>query len=362
MYSHELKRLIAPVKLVASRSAMAPKYQALEIAPDGLKACSSFGLVDIAAELDVNQTVYVDASAFLAVVDSLPDNEAVRIVLSGTAIEWDCGNANGRLARLPTVADMPSLPEYSKGDVVADDYDANEFSQALTLGGLSCPPVSVGAASMFGVQFDNGNEEARIAATDSVTLSTYTLDPLNGAPDRVTLSPPAAELLADVIGRAGRAPQVLEFRDNTVICRSTVTSCMVNKVPPLKVDLSQILSNYTRRDHVVRLEISRVAKFVRQANALAENRRNARVMVGLQHGILSMNFNEGSADSDEHFLIGSDDDVGFAPVVLSVPKMARVMSHVTSVVLDYATDGIIILQGGGFDYYISGRATAAEEA
>jgi hypothetical protein len=347
MLSTELSKLVAPFKLIASRTALAPLYRVVEIAPDHLMACSSFALLHMHEVIDVNEVVHVDAPAFLAVVASLPSGQPIKLTAKAGVLSWTCGQAKGRLACIPP-PEMPPLPADRTGRA---SPTSNALGVALDLGALSCSTNALGAPGTYGVVLDNDNQV--VCATDNSTLSAYELPTkLQYAPSVLTLPPPAAALLASIVRDAG----TLECTDREVIYRDEATTCVLRPVPPLKADVRSIRNQYSDPILIATLPKERITKFVNQITALAENRANARVLLGAGDGRVSLSFEEGAATSDEWFLAdGLEGFPAMAPVSVSAAKMVRALSHTTEIALDFIDRGVIMLRGGSFSYLVSGQ-------
>jgi hypothetical protein len=74
-----LQNLLAPYRMLCNRHAMAPQYKSLQLAPNLIRGCASYGILETPCEMDLDVTghCYVDAHTFLSVVNSLPETEEI---------------------------------------------------------------------------------------------------------------------------------------------------------------------------------------------------------------------------------------------------------------------------------------------
>lgn len=348
MNSTDLDKLLSPFKLVVSRNALAPHFKAIELAPDHITACAPYALLQRKADLGIRDVMYVDAAAFLAVAQSLPPSEPVTLSSESGNLSWACGAARGRLARM-SVSDMPAVPEPTRALRHATN---RQLATALELGAISCGDNAV--PGTYGVVIDN--TALVVCSTDNSTISSYRIDEaLKGAPDIVTLPPPGVEVLAAVLDNGGE----LQFNSNGVVSyRDKNSICVLRQIAPLVHSIRGMLDTLGGGDVTIPLPLDRVNAFVKRATALAENRRDAKVLLSLDQGRIILSFAEGAVMSDEYFLADELTDPGFAelkPVSLSVIKFSRALSHSTEIVLDFIERGVLSLRHDRFNYLVSGK-------
>jgi hypothetical protein len=350
MRSDDLAKQLAPFRLVASRTAHSPEFRAIELAPDHVTACASFGLISAAIEIGITDTVYADASVFLATIRSLPHDKPVVLSSEGGVLSWTCGQARGRLALLPK-PDMPSVPDFSPG--IEPTPTTGELARALDLGSVSCDEAMQAIANTYGVVLDNRNGTTAYS-TDNTTLSAYDLgDMFYDVPPLVPLPPHGAALLAGVIEDGG----LIEINSNTVIYHDEHTSCAVRQIKPLSVDIGSLRQQYADLDAITAIPRDQINTFIRRVTALTESRHDARVAVGVTDGKVTLDFSEGSIASDEYFEL-SDELQGFPdmpPISVPAVKMARALNDCNEIALNHLDRGVIALRGGPFCYLVSGR-------
>jgi len=354
MLSNKLAARLTPFKHIVSRTAAAPMYRAIELSPDKVKGCSSFAVLEAYMEIGVDHPVYIDALSFLSIVSSLPPNEELKLSQKDGSVMWTCGPASGKLA-IMEIKEVPGIPPEQIGTPVK----ANKLlGHMLDFGALSCDSAALGAAGVYGVTIYNDKKGVLVCSTDNTTVSSATSNRrIAGVPELVTLPPPGSELLGAIIDDDG----TLEFGNNGVIYQSEQLACYVRQVPALTLDtpIKDIVEEYSGSDIVARIPQDRIAAFVRRANALTENKRHARVLVAASDGCLNLSFQEGTSESEEFIL--SEELTGvpdIEPVPLSASKVARALSYIDSIVLDYVDRNVMILTGSnsGFRYLISGTS------
>lgn len=348
MDSRDLAKTLRPFKIIGNRAAMAPKYRAIQLQPNKVVAASSFAELEITTNIGIEKTCCVSSEAFLAVVDSLPDGE-VELTRDGSALAWRCQNAKGRLATM-TVDDMPSITRRT----AIDGYKpSKQFIAALKRGSVSGVDNALISMDLYGVMIDNSADGLTICSTDSATISAARVDEhINGA-ESATLPPQGIKLLNAIIDTSG----TLQLVNNGVFYSSAVCRCQINGVKPLKVDIKEMVATFSGAETVAPIPRDRIEAFVKRAAALADNRRNATIRLGVADGRIILEFDEGSSSTDEYFLV---DDLEGLPemtaVVLPAIKVASALGYVDRIVLDHIHRGVVVMRGDApeFVYLVCG--------
>ncbi len=95
----------------------------------------------------------------------------------------------------------------------------------------------------------------------------------------------------------------------------------------------------------------RISAFVNRAAAMSEAKRGTAVSIGAQNGRLTISFKEGTATSDEYYLIDKELEVPDLPsIAIDGSKLARAMQHIDTAVLDHMEDGVLKLRGENPDF------------
>lgn len=359
MLSNQLASALAPFALIVNRSALSPVYRSLLIEPDRVRAASAYGILQASIGLGLPEPIVVDAASFIAVIKSLSSHEEVALEIKAGALHWECGMATGRLALaskeiiIPSITAIPNEPPYR-----LDKRSREDFAEALDLGGLSCGPVSMASAGIYGVVIDN-RANLSILSSDSVTMAKCLLSPtMDLFPEMIVISPEAADMLVAVLAKAaGDAVVSLAIGSSAIFAQVEAYQLLIRPIPALKHDLRAITDNFPECEVLMAIPQERVIAFIKRAAALAENKQNAHVVLQAVSGAMSLSFLEGASASEEYYLVDGLDVPDLPPIVLDASRTARALAHSSHIGLDHIERGIIVLTGKAppFSYYISGR-------
>lgn len=347
----DLKEFLAPFKILGNRHALSPMYKCLEISEHAVKGCSNVGVLEVVCSLGLDKTVYVDTSTFLSIIDSLPQEQELVLADMDGLLVWSCGSAKGKLA-LVVIDGMPVINRPKRND--SWDVPA-PFAAALKLGAMSCDGTTL-TSGMNGVCIDNRHEYLEVYTSDNVTVSCVTLADthIEGAPELITISADAAELLAFVISKGG----VLDVNETSVYYHDAGCRLLLKQVTPLKHDLAAVLANFSKCDVVAAIPNDRITSFIKRTAALSETKKTTHVTLHADHGQLALSFAESLAGSDEYYLVEGLVIPDLLEIKLDANKLARALSHVDEVVLDHVGKGAVIFRGLNpeFMYMIAGTS------
>lgn len=356
MIANELKKLLQPFRLIVSRNAINPAYRAIEINPNMIRACATYGIIEVTALIGVATSIYVDASAFLAVVFSSPGKQEFELSYDNSSLSWVCGNAKGQLALIAMEGDgMPSI-EYQTIPVQDPAPIPVGFAKALDMGAISCDNAALSAIGMYGIVVDQ-RDGLVVNSTDNMSVSICRVPgAFPNAPEVSTLPPEGAKLLADIIKPSGG----LLFDERAWYYWDEQIACKVMLLKPLKSDIATVRAKFIG-DEFVRATLPRasIETFIKRANALSEVKRHAVVGLSAGNGRMVLSFKEGSSTADEYFEVADWEGLPDMPeLLLNADKTARALSHVTDVILDNLERGVIIFRGyePDFTYLLSGKA------
>jgi hypothetical protein len=346
---------------MANRHALSPTYKTLEISPTHIRGAAPYGILEMEASLGISETIWVDALSFCAVVKSLSAEELGLSVKAG-ALHWECGLADGKLALLgPT--DIPKA-DWSIFEQAFNDIwqPPPLFATALELGALSAGPQSMASAGVFGVVIDNRPDGLAILSSDNVTISNCAGGEFHEAiPSKIVLVPEAAILLGIILGFKSnyreKEPARLDLDDKAIFCQAGPARLMLRPAPPLRHDIRLLSDGFAENKLVAPLPAGQVAAFIRRAGALAESRQNAHVKLAAASGALSLSFLEGAAASDEYYIVeGLALPADLPEIKLDAARIARVLTHANTVVLDHIQRGVLVFMGKDpeFRYMVSG--------
>jgi hypothetical protein len=366
MLSTDLNQALIPFKLMVNKGALSQTYKSLEIGPLVIRGTSNYALLEVACGLlpQDDLPVIVDATSFIAVVASLPDKKEVFLEVKDQVLLWTCGEAKGRLATLPGI----KMPFIDRPMLARKDQDKRwapppSFRMALDLGAISGGADSLNSSGMYGIVLDN-RKSLSVMACDGTTISHATVmeGTLKYCPPLVVVSPEAVVLLRRLLQDGhGR----IEFDDKSIFYASTPTGvrCIIKCLPQLKHDITTMLGKYEQGDIVAPIPGDRITAFIRRVGALADNRRLAHVGLGASKGRITLSFAEGTASSDEYYLVESAKIPDLPVIQIDAEKTARALAHVTEMILDHLDRHVIVMLGAQevdknevvFTYMVSGK-------
>jgi hypothetical protein len=345
-----LKEFLSPFRILCNRHALSPVYRSLELSPSKVVGAASYGILEVNLKLGLTDTIYIDAVTFLAVIDSLPQEEEFVLLHDQGVLNWTCGSAKGKLA-LVAIEDMPKISRVPRRPAWAPPA---LLGPALERGALSCGSNTLASVGLHGIVLDN-RLGLTILSSDNTTLAACKLPggPIPNAPDIMTIAPDAAALLAQVLGAEGR----LECDETSLFYYDGGCKLLLKQVAPLKHDLAAVLKNFSESKIVAPIPEDRISFFLKRAAALSESRKHSYVTLHAMAGQLALSFTENAAASEEYYLVDGLDVGEGLRIVLDAAKLARALAHVSDVTLDYVGRGCVIFRGKepDFMYMIGGK-------
>jgi hypothetical protein len=354
----ELNAALVPFKMVCNRNAMSLVYKTLRVSPDCVEGASNYARVRISLATGIKEPFCIDAWTFISVVGSLSGEAEIEFTLAPTTLSWKAGGASGKLARIPDTdipVVQPPAPPAGKRPTLAQTYTPSPtFAAALTLGSLSCGPVSTATIGAYGVHIECST--GRIMASDNTTASCATVQ--DGLPfaKSIYLSPDAAELLAYAVKTTGS----LQATDSAVYYSDDWISLQVSQVPPLEKDFGALFDAYGDADSTVKIAPDAVGSFIKRASALSEKKGETLILMHASNGQLGLSFEQGVSNTDEVYVAQNLLIPEIAEIKLSASAMARVLQNADTIALDHIQRQVIVFMGEAcnFRYIISGRAAA----
>lgn len=355
MLSNDLSAYLGPFGLLVNKNALSPLYRSLELDTNTIRGCAGYGMLEVTGEFGLPEgTFYVDATSFIAVINSLPADKEVEFNLEdGGVLAWECGSAKGKLALLK-ISEMPRIP--AKEQHEGCWHPTEEFVSAIKLGMLSCGNESLASIGMYGVVIDT-TEDICVYASDNVTVScAFVAEAKVTAPDLMTFSPDAIKLLTAILTPDDEAA-FIEFSKDGIYYQDGFVRAQVKQLAPIKENIAGILAEFSTGDTVATLPVERIQAFIKRINALAESRKSNYITLQASNGKLAMSFSDGLAATEEYYLVDDLVVPDLPPVKLDAVKMGRALAHVNSVILDHIERKVLVLQGDDpvFQYIISGQ-------
>lgn len=348
LFPRDVKEFLAPFKILSNKNAMSAMYKSLELAPDYVRGCSKYGILEVVMKLGIDEVMHVNAATFIAVIDSLPAEEDLELANVDGVLLWACGSAKGKIA-LMAVEAMPEITRRNRPDgwpVTAG------FAEGLRLGAISCDSASLASVGMHGVIIDNRGSLS-IRTSDNITVSSCEVGgKIPAAPEVITIDPEAAGLLASIITKDG----ILEFDAISVYYRDAGCKLLLKQVASLKHDLAKIMRNFEKQELVAEIPRDRITSFIKRTAALSESKKGVYVTLHAESGQLALSFSEAQAGSDEYYLVDGLQIPDGLEIKIEASKLARALAHVEEVVLDHVDKGAVIFRGKSpaYTYMVSG--------
>ncbi len=363
MLSTDFIKLLAPFKQLSNKNALSITYRSLELADNAIRGAARQGMLEVFGEWGFPEgpPIYVDATAFIAIIGSLPSNQEVEFNLEdGGVLSWSCAAAKGRLALLK----IPEMPRISHASMFDDapGYEpgwrpTGEFVEALRLGMLSCGNESLATIGAYGVVLDTSGDLA-IYSSDNTTVSAAFMpegDKLEGPPI-LTFSPEALNVLAAVIDPQDEFANLF-LEEGGIFYEDSNRRCLIKQIAPLKVDINSIFEAYQASDIMIELPTERIQAFIKRVAAISDNKTTS-ILLGASKGRLNLSFSDGLASSEEYHLVDELEVPDLPPIELDAVKLGRALAHCSHIMLDHIDRRVVILQGNDplFQYIISGKS------
>ena len=344
MKSSELVTALAPFALIANKHALSSAYRSIILSAKLVRGCSSDALIELDIDMPFDKPpdagVYVDAESFITIIKSLPDEEVKLSPLAGGVLAWECGAAKGRLATA-VIKDSPKLSLDTSGAIPYEPTDA--FYQALDLGAMACDNVALISTGLYGVVIDNRDDLAVIASDNRSASAAFCGSKIANAPDLMTFTPDALELLRCCITYDSNVCQ-LTFNDKECNVVSGPLRATIKQVPLFKHDLRAIVKHYSSSDVILPIPRDRIAAFIKRAAVITEAKRMATVTLGGSDGRLTLSFEEGLASSEEYYLVENVKIPDIPPLMIDSARLARALTYIDHVVLDHVDRLVLVLR------------------
>lgn len=348
MKSSQLAELLSPYKKLVNQRAFDPVYRVITLNHDNVSGQSTFASLRTKAETGIDALCHVDGEVFLGVLDSLPDDQEVELSAADNVLEWKCGNANGKLARME-LAEEVSPPAHRARSAW---QPGSKFMRALELGALSADRATA-QMGLYGVLF---RSDGSVLSTDSATISYAKFDVGElKMPDTMTLPTDGVELLAEVVGTEGK----LDCTERMVHYKDARHELFVPPIAPLRQQIDTVSSKYMDAEITVKIPTDLITAFVKRATAMAQVKRHTYVDLAVNGKQVSLSFAEGTVSTDEYFLMEDADLPRLPPIKLDAMRMAKALSNADMICLDYIEKNVLTIanEDRSFIYIIAGKQT-----
>ena len=339
--------LLSPYRKVVNQRAFDPLYRVIRLEPDKLTAQSTFAWLETTADTGITEPCCVDGDVLLSVVDSLPGEQELTLNAAPNVLEWGCGNAHGKLARV-VLAEEGERPAHRPSGGAAPSPG---LVRALDLGAVSADRA-LAPVGIYGVVLHEGRA---VMSSDSTTLA-YAKFEANGIqlPELVTLPPEGVTLLETVVvGNAGE----LACDDQCLYYKSPARELYISTSAPLRRPVQDVAQRYLPAETVVKIPTDLVNAFVKRATAMAAVKRHTYVTLEVNGQQIALSFAEGTASADEYFLLEDSSLPTLPPIKLDAMRTAKALSNADRLCLDYISNNAITLanEDRSFVYIVAGR-------
>lgn len=354
MLAHEIVTLLAPLKYALEKSSFNTMHKALQISDTSVSCRTSHIAIDIAAQLNIaeyKEPLHVDGASFLAILNSLPEGQELKLTHREGALHWNCGKTKGKMACLALPV-MPSV-EY----LIPDEHTGSpppDFIKALELGSLSADASSMASVGMAGVLIDS--DRLLITTTDDVTISVAFLDTatlLLDAPVHVALSPDVIPLLTNLLSETG----YWEIDDYTIKYTDGTRDMIVSQVSSLsKTDnVLNLIDKCMKGQQYFPIPADTIRAFMKRAEVLTNDRPQLSVSITVDTDRVTLIFDEATARTEEYFDIENSHITTPLTLRLNARKFMRALRYSEEIVIDFISERMLVLRSKPLDFmYIIG--------
>jgi len=338
----------------SNNSSMSELFRCMEVSPDGFRAISEWGSIEMWQENpDIKAPILVNTAAFCAVVNSLSPDTELLLDPTPEQLNWKAGSAKGHLA-YPSIQQQIPLISSSKNFTWTPPKD---FPDALELAVTACQSMTV-SIGLYGILVENTNGNIRMTSSNNTSLATSKVSSV-GYPttETLTLRPPVPHILATLL-RADSTAKLDVALDGIFVLGST----FVAQLPlssALEHQLGPVIDKFTTENDVIKINPKAISTFLARAKALTDKSIPVEVTLSIGAGNLVLKQTGGAASSEEFFLAeGISAEKNFNSVVIPLALLLPSLEHSDRAVLDYLKDNILVLRGDAptFTHIIGGKA------
>lgn len=355
MQVQALQKALNVVLNIPSATSFSEVFRGLELSNKCIRAVSEYGNIEYWIDIpEITSPVRINAGAFDSVIRSLPGSSDVALKINPTQLDWSCASARGHWSYLS--ADAP-IPNIDPGNVPFDWQPGPEFAEAMEVASSASQVMTV-SVGLFGVVTELLGDKLRISASNTVALSTSTVDAVKYAGlQTFTLRPPTTTTLIKFLRQEPTAKVVVTDVGIFVLTDNFV--CHLPLSPPLERSLADVINAHSAATQTLKINTDAIKQFLVRARGLLEKNSSGDVSLKVTGGKIILEHVGLASRAEEYFLAeGGDPTKEFDSVLLPIKVMITALSHVDTVVLDYLGQNRIILRGSKPDntQIIGGRA------
>lgn len=352
MLAPELTKKLAPFAAIVNSRALSVNYRAIRLSPKFVNACAAYGALESEIETGLDKEIFVDGESFLQVLKSLPSSEFEMHISNEQTLSWKCGPARGQLALLNEKVEVvrPEWEEKTEFTPIS-----STFGKSLELSSLSCGSTALLSVGLYGILLYNEGSFTGYSSDDNTMSSAKLGAKIDGAPAACCLTPDGAKLVSMLASQENS--KVAIDGKNSVFVATPDTKLVVKQIPTLKYDIKKAILQYQSQEIKIDLNRDVISKFIRRAEALAEDRGQTSVSISVDNGNVCLAFAEGKSSSEEYYLAEGGPSCNVSPIAVDSRRISKALAHASSVIFDYASKGILTLRGPEeFLFIVSGKS------
>lgn len=347
-----VKSLLPIMKLVSrcsNTASLTNLYHSVELGPDAIRAISEFANIEFwTAELGLKETVLLDTSSVLAVIQSLPASGDLILTKKDTKVEWSCGQAKGHWNLVATDNIIPKLTH----DTFPWEPDET-FPTALLLASSACQAAAV-SVGLYGITIEPNGDKVYFRSSNSISLSSSSIPKGAFPSEAVTIRPPVPHIIASIMA-TGKC--IFDINEDGIYVFGDKLTAHLPLGEKLEHDLKEIASRYENATQTTTVDTQAIRKFIARARALTDKNVNFEINLSVDKGRISLQ-HSGIASSTEEFFVatGLPEDLKYESIPLPADMLLLPLASVENFVLDYLDTKCLVLKGTkpDFTYVLSG--------
>jgi hypothetical protein len=352
MLAPDLSKKLAPFAAIVNPRALSINYRAIRISPKFINACAAFGALEVAIETGLDKEIFVDGDSFLQVLKSLPPSEFEMHISNEQTLSWKCGAARGQLALLNEKVEVVRPEWLEKTEFVPI---GSNFGKSLDLASLSCGSTALLSVGLYGILLDNEGSLTGYSSDNNTMASARLGSKIESAPAACCLAPDGAKLVS-MLANQEKSMIAIDGK-NSVFVETPDTKLVVKQIPPLKFDIKKVVLGFQSQEIKIDLNRDVITKFIRRAEALAEDRGQTSVAISVDNGSVRLTFAEGKSSSEEYYLAEGQTEVNVVPITVDSRRLSKALSQASVIVFDYAAKDVLALRGAeDFIFILSGKS------
>ena len=339
------------VEKIANNSSITQLYRSVELNPEAIRVNSEFGNAECWHEpTSLETTSLVSASAFLGVVQSLPEESELTLTRTEQQVQWKCGDAKGHWSLQSTPNGIPTI-NHDKFDWVPP----KELVKAIALGSAACQASTV-STGLYGMLIEVKGDTLRLMSSNNISFAMAVIDKTNYTGPNITLRPPVPGILSTLLTISAQA--LVDITSEGVFVVSPWFVAQLPLSPPLEMNIVKIVEGFSDNKFPAKVEANSIKAFLNRAGALADKGVATYITFKVENGRMLLQHESVASSAEEYFLAGGlDPTKDFQTVKLPLSLLKTSIEHVNSATMDYLEKNVLILRGDNpeFIHIIGGQ-------